>query len=220
MDIIFSFRSPVLLAILRAICLSNIEHSLRTLSETENNIGVKASCYIFITQLLYWRFFSFSCLFRILIGERWFWEFALVFVTRISRKILALIPCLAALSIKPLMFSPFFDLRWDSISTALFTCFIRFATKSLMLQCLIMINHSRLQLSAWSALYHWPQGHWEGNPRSSLAYRILRASLNSPLFRSKLNYPSAATESQLNVPFSLASAIALLVCSGNFSSIF
>ena len=62
--------------------------------------------------------------------------------------------------------------------TSLFTCFIRFASKSLMFLCLIITNPPRLQFCAW-----WPQGYWEESLSSSLAYRSLWVFLNSPLFR-------------------------------------
>ena len=105
-------------------------------------------------------------------------------------------------------------------STSLRTCFIRFVSKCLMLLCLIITNHPRFQFSVWLTLYCWPQRHWEGSSRSSLAYRSLRASLNSPLSRMKPSSSSSRAESQLDAPFSLASSIALLACSVNFSLMF
>ena len=105
-------------------------------------------------------------------------------------------------------------------STSLRTCFIRFVSKCLMLLCLIITNHPRFQFSAWLALYCWPQRHWEESSRSSLAYRSLRASLNSPLSRMKPSTSSGRAESQLDAPLSLASSIALLACTVNFSLMF
>ena len=112
--------------------------------------------------------FVFSCLSRILAGDIWFWEFALVFVTRISKNtfcpfrqtLVALISGLASSPFKPLMFSPFTGCKWGSISTWLCTYFIRFASKSLMLLCLTITNPPRLQFSPSLTLYCWPYGHW------------------------------------------------------------
>ena len=91
-------------------------------------------------------FFSFWSLSRILVDARWFWELALMFVTRISKNalcpfrqtLLALVSDLALSPMKLLMFSPFMGWKWGSTSTSMCTCFIRFASKSLL--CLVTTN--------------------------------------------------------------------------------
>lgn len=134
--------------------------------------------------------------------------------------LLALIFDLASSPVKPLMWSSFAGSEWVSTAITLCPCLIRFASKSLMLLHLILTDPPRLQISAWLTLHSWPQGPWEGSSRSTLAYRSFRASLNSPLFRTKPNSSSASKEGQLDPHFSLVSPMALLTCSVNFSSMF
>ena len=184
-------------------------------------------CSMFITWLLYCRI-SFSCRSRNLVGDRWLWEFAKVFLTRISKnvfgtffkKLLAPITGLASSLIKSLVFFTFIGCKWCSVSTSLQKCFLRFAWKSLLLLHLIIINPPRLTFSARLTLYYCPQGHWEESPHSSLAYQSLSASLNSPLFWLRPNSSSGTMESQQNPIFSLTSVITLFNCSGDFSMTF
>ena len=67
-----------------------------------------------------------------------------------------------------------------------------------------------------------PARHREGSPGSSSPKRSLRSSLNSPLFRSKLNWQwqRGSVESQLNASFLLASVIFFSLVLPNFVVIF
>ena len=56
-DSVHRIMDIILLPFIWAVSLWKIEHSLPTLLETENTNAVEVTCSMFITRLLYWRFF-------------------------------------------------------------------------------------------------------------------------------------------------------------------
>ena len=105
--------------------------------------------------------------------------------------------------VKPLTFSPFMGCNFNMTLYLLYqVCFKNSDT-------VVSDNNKAL-----------PARHREGRPSSSSPKRSLRSSLNSPLFRSKLNSSSGSVESQLDASFLLASVIFFSLVLPNFVVIF
>ena len=102
--------------------------------------------------------------------------------------------------VKPLTFSPFMGCNFKMTLYLLYqVCFKNSDT-------VVSDNNKAL-----------PARH---RPSSSSPKRSLRSSLNSPLFRSKLNSSSGSVESQLDASFLLASVIFFSLVLPNFVVIF